>query len=97
MSSAAGVNHAKILALSDYQDSDYFSDDEKAALAYADRITFSDQDVDDACFEQLRRYFSEEAIIELTALIAWENASSKFNRALRVPSQKLWDQRSGDS
>jgi len=22
--------------------------------------------------------------------IAWENASSKFNRALRIPSQRLW-------
>ena len=28
--------------------------------------------------------------MELTAAIAWENASSKFNRALRVPSQDLW-------
>jgi len=23
-------------------------------------------------------------------VIAWENASSKFNRALQVPSQGLW-------
>jgi hypothetical protein len=28
--------------------------------------------------------------VELTAAIAWENASSRFNRALRVPSQQLW-------
>jgi hypothetical protein len=26
----------------------------------------------------------------LTEIIAWENSSSKFNRALRIPSQKLW-------
>jgi len=30
--------------------------------------------------------------VELTALIAWENASSRFNRALRIPSQGLWRQ-----
>jgi hypothetical protein len=28
--------------------------------------------------------------VELTAIVAWENASSKFNRAFRVPSQGLW-------
>jgi hypothetical protein len=28
--------------------------------------------------------------VELTEIVAWENASSKFNRALRIPSQKLW-------
>ena len=32
----------------------------------------------------------DDALVELTAIIAWENASSKFNRALRVPSQGLW-------
>jgi hypothetical protein len=30
------------------------------------------------------------ALVRLTATVAWENASSKFNRALRVPSQGLW-------
>jgi hypothetical protein len=29
-------------------------------------------------------------VAALTAIIAWENASSKFNRALRIPSQRLW-------
>jgi hypothetical protein len=29
-------------------------------------------------------------VVELTAAIAWENASSRFNRALRAPSQRLW-------
>ena len=32
----------------------------------------------------------DDALVELTAIIAWENASSKFNRALRIPSQELW-------
>jgi len=29
-------------------------------------------------------------IVELTAVIAWENASSKFNHALVVRSRHLW-------
>ena len=60
------------------------------ALEFADRITITGQDVDDDLFARLRSYYNDDAIVELTAVIAWENASSKFNRALRVPSQKLW-------
>jgi hypothetical protein len=37
--------------------------------------------------DALRRHFSDDAIIELTALIAYQNMSSKFNAALGVPSQ----------
>ncbi len=59
-------------------------------LRYADAITLSDRDVDEELFERVRGLFGEDALIELTAVIAWENSSSKFNRALRVPSQGLW-------
>jgi alkylhydroperoxidase family enzyme len=59
-------------------------------------MTLSDQDVDDTLFARLRTHFDDDAIVELTATIAWENASSKFNRALRVPSQGLW-KRAGDT
>ncbi len=59
-------------------------------LRYADAITLSDRDVDEELFERVRGLFGENALIKLTALIAWENSSSKFNRALRVPSQGLW-------
>lgn len=58
-------------------------------------MTFTDRDVDDALFERVRAVFGEDALVELTATIAWENASSTFNRALRVPSQGLW--RRGDA
>jgi alkylhydroperoxidase family enzyme len=41
----------------------------------------------DALFDALRRHFSEDQIVALTAIVAWENASSKFNRASRIPAQ----------
>ncbi|WP_166397174.1 carboxymuconolactone decarboxylase family protein [Rubrobacter marinus] len=43
----------------------------------------------------MRNFFDEDAVVELTAVIAWENSSSSFNRALRVPSQGLWKRTSG--
>ncbi len=85
-----GVSQEKILALADYGNSEHYSELERCALHYADAMTYSDEDVSDDLFAQLQQHFNEQQVIELTAVIAWENASSKFNRALRVPSQKLW-------
>jgi alkylhydroperoxidase family enzyme len=85
-----GVSDEKILALDDYATSPLYDEKERAALEYADRITITDRDVDDELFDRLRGFFDEDALVELTATIAWENSSSKFNRALRVPSQGLW-------
>jgi alkylhydroperoxidase family enzyme len=53
-------------------------------------MTVTGHEVDDDLFARLRQTFDDDAIVELTAIIAWENSSSKFNRALRVPSQGLW-------
>lgn len=90
MSSQAGVSQQKIEALHHYAASELYNERERAALEFADRITITDQDVDDELFARLRKFYNDDELVELTATIAWENASSKFNRALRVPSQRLW-------
>ena len=94
MSSALGVSDEKVLALDDYATNDHYSDNERLARAYADAITLSDRDVDDDLFTKLGESFSDEEIVELTAVIARENLSSKFNRALRIESQGLWKKES---
>ena len=90
MSSELGVSEEKILALAEYEQSALYSEAEKMALRYADQMTITGREVSDEFFEELRKFYDTDALVELTAIIAWENASSKFNRALRVPSQKLW-------
>jgi alkylhydroperoxidase family enzyme len=90
VSSELGVPDEKILALDEYATSPLYEEKERVALEYAERMTKTDQDVDDELFSRLRLFFDEDALVELTAAIAWENSSSKFNRALRVPSQRLW-------
>lgn len=94
MGSELGVPREKILQLADYRRSGLFSEAEKTALEYADAMTLSDREVEDELFARLRRFFDDDAIVELTMTIAWENASSKFNRALRIPSQGFWKQAS---
>ena len=93
MGSELGIADEKILALQEYATSALYDERERVALRYADAITLSGQDVDEDLFERVLGCFGEDAVIELTAVIAWENASSKLNRALRVPSQGLWKQR----
>lgn len=95
MCSELGVAYEKILALADYENSPLYTEAEKVALLYADSMTITGRDVSDELFARLREYYDDDAIVELTEIIAWENASSKFNRALRIPSQKLWQTASG--
>ena len=77
----------KITALSKWKESPLFNEKEKMALEYAEAMTFTDREVDDQLRSRLNGYFDEKAIVELTALIAYQNLSSKFNNALDVPSQ----------
>jgi alkylhydroperoxidase family enzyme len=50
-------------------------------------MTFSDRRVDDALMARLRAHLDEDAVVELTGLVAFQNLSSKFNAALAVPAQ----------
>lgn len=77
----------KVMALSQWKESACFSTVECAVLEYAEKMTYTDQEVDDICFGQLSLFFDDQSLVELTALIAFQNLSSKFNSALKIPAQ----------
>ena len=82
-----GLTDEQIASLAEYATSPAFSPRERLALTYAERITLSGEDVDDSLFAEIRSEFPEPAaVVELTALIAFENFRSKFNHALLVES-----------
>jgi len=82
-----GVGQAKLEQLARFREGDLFTDREKAALAYTEAVTVSDRNPSEAEWGALRRHFPDDEIIELTALIAFQNLSSKFNSALGVEPQ----------
>lgn len=82
-----GVSMDKIAALDAWRDSLLFQPEERLALEYAEAITISGQGVDDQLRSRLKRQWDDDAIVELTGLIAFQNLSSKFNAALDVPAQ----------
>jgi AhpD family alkylhydroperoxidase len=90
LNSATALDRAiateKLDALAAWRTSNLFSARERAALAYAEAMTLPDR-VDDALVAEVKQYFDDDAVIELTALIAFQNMSSKFNSALAVPPQ----------
>ena len=78
---------AKVAEASDWRTSKRFSESERVALEYADRVTYTDQKVDDELFGRLKQHYTEAQIVELTAAIALENFRSKFNPSLGIESQ----------
>ncbi|MBI1869159.1 MAG: carboxymuconolactone decarboxylase family protein [Methylocystis sp.] len=83
----SGAAMEKVEALSGWRDSPLFTEEERTALDYAEAMTISGAGVTETLHARLRRHWDEDAIVELTGLIAFQNLSSKFNAALAVPAQ----------
>ena len=77
----------KVEQVEHWRGSDAFTEAEQAALEFAEAVTITDRHVSDELMARLKRHFDDDAIVELTGLIAFQNLSSKFNAALDVPSQ----------
>ncbi len=78
------ITDAKLESVARYATDPRFSARERAALAYAEMVTISPNDVDDELFRELRAHFSEREIVEITAQAAFENYRARFNRSLRI-------------
>ncbi|GAB4364456.1 MAG: carboxymuconolactone decarboxylase family protein [Methylohalobius crimeensis] len=85
----------KVRAVADWRESDSFDEREKAVLEYTEAMTYPDFGVNDRMVERLRTWFDEDAVVELTGLITFQNLSSKFNAALDVPPQGFCEVFSG--
>ena len=85
-----GTTDEKLSLLPQFAESTQFDERERAALDYAEAMTDSNRHGDASVVTKLQQHFSDDAIIELTALIAYQNMSSKFNAALGVPAQGFY-------
>ena len=82
-----GVSEEQFAALDQFETSLLFDERQKAALAYAEAMTRTDAGVDEPLMARVKKHFNDNAVIELTAIIAFQNMSSKFNAALDVAPQ----------
>ncbi len=68
-------------------DIDSLSPEEKAAVIYANESTLKAPQVGDEIFEELRKYYNDAQIVEITSVIGFFNYINRFNDALRVLPQ----------
>jgi len=66
------------------EDVDKMSDDEKIAIKYAEAVTKDAVNVPDEIFDELRKYYNDAQITELTSVIGLFNYINRFNDALKV-------------
>ncbi|TLX64246.1 carboxymuconolactone decarboxylase family protein [Stutzerimonas nosocomialis] len=75
---ALGETEQRIYALSAWRETPFFTDRERAALAWAEANTLLPQGVDQALFDEVRRHFSEPQLANLTLAVAAINAWNRF-------------------
>ena len=79
-----GIAEDKLQAVADYATHPGYTEREREALAYAEMVTISPNDVTDEQFAELRRHFTPREIVEITAQAAFENFRARMNRSLRI-------------
>ncbi len=73
--------------IDDYTTSELFSDDERAAIAYAGAMTTDPHTITDEQVDDLRHRFGDDGVIELTYQIGVENMRARMYSALGITEQ----------
>lgn len=73
--------------IDEYATSPLFTDDERAAIAYADAMTTDPHNVTDEQVDDLKRRFGDAGVIELTYQIGVENMRARMYAALGITEQ----------
>ena len=80
----SGLSDEQLLALHEAHDSGLFGADELMAIDLATGMTRTPGAVDDELMARVRERFGVKGTLELTQLIAWENARARLNIALDI-------------
>ena len=82
---ARGESEQRIYLLDAWRESPFFSERERAALAWTEAVTLvAESRVPDAVYEEVRRQFSDDELLALTMAVITINAWNRLNVALRT-------------
>ena len=82
-----GLDIERLKDIDSYATSTAFTDDERAAIRYADAMTSDPHTVTDEQVADLRARFGDAGVIELTYQIGVENMRARMNTALGITEQ----------
>ena len=86
---AAGESEQRLYGLDAWEESPYYTDRERAALAYIESVTrVADTHVPDDVFDRVRSHFSEQEVVDLTWLAAAINAWNRVAISMRAEPGK---------
>src|SRR5262245_61725338 len=84
---AAGETEQRLYGLDAWAESPYYTDRERAALAWAEAVTrLEEGHVPDPVFNAARRFFSEKELSDLTLCVVLINGWNRLNIAFRAPA-----------
>jgi len=82
---AAGETEQRLYLLDAWRESPFYTDRERAALAWAEAVTFvTDGHVSDEIYDEARRELSEQELIDLTFAVTTINTWNRLNIAFRT-------------
>ena len=82
---ASGESEQRMYSLDAWRETDYYSDRERAALAWAEAVTkVTEGHVPDEVFEATRQHFSEQEMADLTFAVVAINGWNRLSIAFRV-------------
>jgi AhpD family alkylhydroperoxidase len=82
---AAGESEQRLYLLDAWEESPFYTERERAALAWTEALTLiTDGHAPDAVYEQARTQFSEEELTNLTLAIVAINGANRLNIAFRT-------------
>lgn len=82
-----GLDVDRLEHIDEYETSSLFSDDERAAIAYADAMTSTPMTVTDEQVADLQKRFGNDGLVELSYQIGLENQRARMNAALGITDQ----------
>jgi AhpD family alkylhydroperoxidase len=83
---AANETEQRLYTLSAWRETPFFSDRERAALAWTEAVTcISENDINDELYEELYRQFSEKEIVDLTLAVIAINGWNRLTIPFRTP------------
>jgi len=82
---AAGETEQRLYGLDAWEESPYYSDRERAALAWAESVTnIQDGHVPDAVFERVKGFFDDKELADLTLAVTAINSWNRLSIAART-------------
>jgi AhpD family alkylhydroperoxidase len=82
---ADGESEQRLYLLNAWRESPFYSDRERAALAWTEAVTLvAESQVPDDVYEEARKQFNDEELVNLTMALVAINAANRLNIAFRT-------------